>query len=78
MKHLKPGHEMVYSTCSILAEENEQVVKRVLQRRGAKILPIEEGQFPGVPLLPTELEGTMCVCPDGLYEGFFMARLQKL
>ncbi|NBH70753.1 RsmB/NOP family class I SAM-dependent RNA methyltransferase [Clostridiaceae bacterium] len=77
LKHLKPGHEMVYSTCSVLAEENEQVVKKAMKKAGAKVLPINTGQFPGIFLLPTELEGTMCVCPDGLYEGFFVARLQK-
>ena len=29
LKILKPGHEMVYSTCSILKEENEEVVKDI-------------------------------------------------
>jgi len=29
------------------------------------------------PLLPTKLEGVMCVCPDEWYEGFFVAKLRK-
>ena len=31
LKHLKPGGQAVYSTCSIEREENEEVVERVLE-----------------------------------------------
>ena len=71
LKILKPGGEMIYSTCSILAQENENILKKV----GAEIVPIEP--IEGIPLLPTSIEGVICVCPTELYEGFFVARLKK-
>lgn len=77
LKLLKPGHEMVYSTCSVLAEENEQVVERALKKGKAQIEPVDRAAFPGIPMLPVKLEGTMCVCPDEWYEGFFVAKLRK-
>jgi len=71
LKILKPGGEMIYSTCSILAQENENILKKV----GAEIVPIEP--IDGIPLLPTSIDGVMCVCPTELYEGFFVARIKK-
>lgn len=72
IKLLKPGHEMVYSTCSILECENEEVVSKVLSK--AEIVPIE---IEGLPLLPTKIKGTLCIAPTSLYEGFFVAKLRK-
>ncbi|MBQ7887966.1 MAG: RsmB/NOP family class I SAM-dependent RNA methyltransferase [Clostridia bacterium] len=74
---LKPGHEMVYSTCSILERENEEIVRRAMKKTGAQIVPVDTEMFSGVPLLPVTLEGTMCVCPSEEYEGFFVARLRR-
>lgn len=74
---LKPGCEMVYSTCSILAVENEDVVRAALKGAKADTVPID---FPGasaLPLLPCALDGALCVCPGPLYEGFFMAKIRK-
>ena len=28
--------------------------------------------------LPGEMEGTVTICPDGLFEGFYIARLRKV
>ena len=66
---------MIYSTCSILEQENEKVLNKVLQKTKAQIIPIKEVE--GVPLLPTNIDGVMCVCPTNLYEGFFVAKLKK-
>ena len=74
---LKPGHEMVYSTCSILYEENEEIVEKALKGQKAKIVPIEFEGKDSLPLLPTKIEGTLCVMPNELYEGFFIAKIQK-
>lgn len=74
---LKPGQEMVYSTCSILEEENENQLKSLIQSKKIEILPIDKSRFEKVPLLPTTIEGTICVCPTALYEGFFVAKLKK-
>ena len=68
---LKSGGMLVYSTCSVLREENEDAVRSL---KGAKLVPLEPPE--GVPLLPSQ-EGTLCVKPDGLFEGFFVAKLVK-
>ena len=49
----------------------------MLKKGQAALLPIDGAAFEGVPRLPVTLEGTLCVCPDERYEGFFVARLQK-
>ena len=71
---LKSGGTMVYSTCSILEMENENVVKAALKGVKAVIEPI---QIPDLPLLPASLPGAICVCPTDSYEGFFMAKIRK-
>ena len=74
---MKPGGEMIYSTCSILEQENEQILAQVLKSGQAELLPVEEGWTKALPQLPTTLPGTLCVCPDAFYEGFFVARLRR-
>ena len=76
LKILKPGCEMVYSTCSILQEENEEILEKVLSKNKAKIIPIDF-ESKDLPLLPTRIMGTLCVAPSELYEGFFIAKIKK-
>jgi len=78
LRLLKPGHEMVYSTCSVLAEENDHVIRGALARGGAEVVPIDAARFAGVPLLPCGVPGTLCVRPDERYEGFFVAKLRRV
>ncbi len=75
---LKTNGELIYSTCSILKEENEKVVEEVLKLGNIEIVPINELDFKDIPLLPVNIEGTICVCPSDLYEGFFVAKLKKI
>ena len=77
IKILKPGCEMVYSTCSILKEENEEIVKQILKQSNVEIVPINIEHFNDLPLLPVTIKGTICVCPDELYEGFYIAKIRK-
>ena len=77
LKILKPGKEMVYSTCSILSCENEEIVDKILKETGAEIVHIDLDKFINIELLPTKIDGTMCVCPNELYEGFFIAKIKK-
>lgn len=74
---LKPGHEMIYSTCSILSCENEEIVEKALKGQKARIVPIEFEGNDILPLLPTKIEGTLCVMPTEMYEGFFIAKIIK-
>lgn len=76
---LKTGHEMIYSTCSILKEENEENISKILTSGKVELVPIdiEKEEFKEIPLLPVSINGTVCVCPNDLYEGFFIAKLKK-
>lgn len=76
LKILKPGGEMVYSTSSILKQENEDLLKKFLKKSKIEIMPINLTDE--IPMLPTTLKGTVCVCPTEIYEGFFVAKIKKL
>lgn len=78
IKLLKPGHEMVYSTCSILDCENEDVVSSVIKNGNIEIVPINFEGMEKLPILPTKISGTLCVKPTELYEGFFVAKIKRL
>ena len=73
---LKPGKEMIYSTCSILQEENEDIINNIINSGKMEIIPIKIDRT--IPTLPTKIKGTLCVCPNEEYEGFFVAKLKKL
>ena len=68
---------MVYSTCSILKEENEEVINKVLPKFNAEIVPIHESMIIGIPMLPSSINGTITICPSNLYEGFFACKIRK-
>lgn len=78
LRLLSPGHEMVYSTCSVLRMENEDVLNAVLPGAKAEVVPIEHEMMKHLPMLPVAIPGTLCVCPDALHEGFFAAKIRKL
>ena len=75
---LKQNSKMVYSTCSILYEENEKQLENLINQNKIEIIPIDEELFKDIPKLPTKIKGTMCVQPTELYEGFFVARIKKI
>ena len=74
---LKPGQEMVYSTCSILQEENEDIILNLLKKEKVRIMPIKFEGVEEIDLLPTKIQGTICVMPSKMYEGFFVAKIRK-
>jgi len=72
-KLLKPGGRLLYSTCSMLPEENEEVVRWFLEGHGdAKLVPLSGPYSPGF------LPGTMRAWPHrhGTI-GFFYALMEK-
>ena len=75
---LKKNGEIVYSTCSILKEENELILKKILKQGKYEIIPINLEKYKALPLLPTIIEGVMCVMPTDLVEGFFVAKIRKI
>ena len=77
IKVLKNGGEMVYSTCSILKQENEENIEKFLKNNQLEIVPIDIELLKDISLLPSKIEGVITVCPNELYEGFFVAKLRK-
>lgn len=76
-KIVKIGGEIVYSTCSILKDENEKIVQNILNKNNFEIVPINMN-ITEIPILPTTIEGTLCVCPTKIYEGFYVAKIKKI
>lgn len=76
LKIVKSGGEIVYSTCSILNQENEKIIDKFIKERKCEIIPIEIPKE--IETLPTEILGTVCVCPSKYFEGFFIAKIRKL
>lgn len=75
LRLLKKGQELVYSTCSVLSCENEEIVTAALSG-GAELVPVDGDLWPDIPRLPVQIKGTLCVAPDELFEGFFIAKLR--
>lgn len=73
LRLLKKGGEMIYSTCSVLRRENEEILEKCLGR-GCAVQPI--APLEGLLLLPSGA-GTLCVRPSREYEGFFLAKIKK-
>ena len=77
IKILKSGGEIVYSTCSILKEENEQIIEDILKLPNIELIEIDHELFKNVSFLSTNIKGTILILPSKLYEGFFVAKLKK-
>ena len=77
LKLLRRGSTMVYSTCSIMAQENEGVVQKAISQWGAVLQPIDPALIAALPALPTTMPGTLTIRPTQLFEGFFVAVLRK-
>ncbi len=73
---VKQGGIIVYSTCSVLPEENEKVVLPLLKKGTLSVVLCSKPDLSG-HLLPCEIPGAFLVCPDAEYEGFFAVCLKK-
>lgn len=76
-KVLKKNGTLVYSTCSILKCENEDIIKEVLPKGKYQIIPIEVNDN-NLEILPSTIEGVLTVKPNEYYEGFFIAKIKKI
>lgn len=76
-KYVKPGGKLVYSTCTVRKEENEENVRWFLDNYPFKAEDIS-GKLKGVPEAETAAEGYLQLFP-GLHEtdGFFIAVLRR-
>ncbi len=74
---VKPGGRLVYSTCSLEAEEGEARIERLLAARpDVALVPIDPGA-PGIPAETVTPAGMLRTLPfhAGGMDGFFAARL---
>ena len=73
---LRAGGSMVYATCSVLRGENEDTLDFALDQGYAELVPLD-ADWGHLNLLPSSRKGTLTICPDGLFEGFFVAALRR-
>jgi 16S rRNA (cytosine967-C5)-methyltransferase len=70
---LRPGGRLLYTVCSVMPEEGEELVRRVLEEEPVELIPLH-GPYSSSPLLP----GTMRAWPHRHgTTGFFYALLEK-
>lgn len=92
LRAARPGARIVYSTCSLEPEENEQVVAAALaENRDVSLLPIprrlDEMRRQAILAADGAEKLTECITPEGFLrifpgvygtDGFFIAQIQKL
>lgn len=92
LRAARPGGKIIYSTCSLEPEENEEVVAAVLaEREDARVVPlqarIEELRDEGVITSRAGTELLQCITPQGALrllpgvfqtDGFFVALIGKI
>lgn len=84
----KVGATIVYSTCTLAPEENEEVIDWILEKEKGKIIvePISLPQLNTTTALSTwkgrtykkEVEKTVRILPNREMEGFYIAKLKKI
>ncbi len=84
----KVGGTIVYSTCTLSPEENESVIDWIVRKEEGRV-QIEDILLPQVPVTKAlqqwntriyhpDLQKTVRILPDILFEGFYIAKLKKL
>lgn len=74
---LKPGGRLVYSTCSLESEENEEQISRFISMHPDFVISIPEG-FEAKLDCQRLQEGLLILPHNGEADGFFMTRLVKI
>lgn len=75
MSLLKPGGQLIYSTCTYNTQENEQQIKYLLEHYDCKLIPLQKsyGMQPGI-----EMNEAVRLYPHHYQgEGHFIALIQK-
>lgn len=73
-RYVKPGGVLLYSTCTILKRENEQVCEELLKTHGD--FTAESVTFPALSGLPERAMTTLLPCDQGT-DGFFICKFRR-
>ena len=77
-KYLKKNGELVYSTCSILKEENEDIIERFLKENlNFKICKENEKNYENIVIFG-EKDKYINIYPSNENDGFFICKLRKM
>lgn len=74
---LKPNGTMVYSTCTLNLEENEQILEWALEQFDLKLLKIDIVLKEGQQGQTENTRQSIKILPSKNMEGFFVAKLEK-
>jgi NOL1/NOP2/sun family putative RNA methylase len=75
---LKKGGILVYSTCTISKEENEEVVEFLLKKYKGKAF-VEKIQLEGIKFISGMVKNTIRIYPyQNFTESFFVAKIRRL
>lgn len=69
-KYLKPNGILVYSTCSILEDENMAIIEEFLNEN-------KEFEKTNIVINQKEINGEITIMPNDEQDGFFICKLQK-
>ena len=77
---VKKGGEIVYSTCTLNKEENENILKWAIEELNIKLLDINLNIKNSIEISENnaDLKKTIRILPSKETEGFFIARLKKI
>lgn len=77
---VKKGGEIVYSTCTLNKEENENILKWTIEELNIKLLDINLNIKNSIEISENnaDLKKTIRILPSKETEGFFIARLKKI
>ncbi|MEQ8155825.1 MAG: 16S rRNA (cytosine(967)-C(5))-methyltransferase RsmB [Clostridiaceae bacterium] len=74
-KYLKNGGIMVYSTCTLNKNENEEIVRYLLTNN--KDCEVNKIYIGNLPNFSYNKDGTLTILPNEYMDGFFIAKLTK-
>ena len=75
---LKKDGELIYSTCSILKKENNEMIQKVLsQNSNIHLEKIDIIEKENINIVKGINDKTITILPDENFEGFYIAKLVK-
>ena len=78
IKLLKKDGELIYSTCSILKKENDEMIQKVLsQNSNIHLEKIDIIEKENINIVKGINDKTITILPDENFEGFYIAKLVK-